>query len=171
MISYKLKRTYSVGYFTNPFYTSNFKTYCHSRKLEFNVNIYQRIVSNMVGTCVELRGARIYLFEDKDKNIVFGINDKCVFIEDIVDISWRLDWSCGRVFSCKCKNPVDNISIIYERNEERWIDPLEKFNDLYSPIPDTDDIWMYDLGLIVSEAIENNYSMERFHAMCFCYYK
>lgn len=45
---------------------------------------------NIVGICAESREARIYLFEDTQQNIIFGINDKCVFIEDIVAINWVL---------------------------------------------------------------------------------
>lgn len=114
------------------------------------------------------------LFEDTQQNIIFGINDKCVFIEDIVAINWVLVESdeadsYGRKFSCQCKNPADDISITYETGKQRWKNPLVKFNDVYSPMPDKDDIWMNDLALIVTELIEKNASRERFHKICFCY--
>lgn len=176
MSSYRLKREYSMGLFTYPFYAFNFKVYCYSRKLEFNLNIHQKVVPNIVGICAELRGARIFLFENKQKNIIFGVNHKCVFIEDIIEINWLLTESYdrdsyGRKFICKCKNPADDISIIYETGEQRWKNPFVKFNDVYSPMPDSDDIWMNDLAFIVTELIKKNTSIEKFHDICFRYFK
>lgn len=174
MTGYQLKRDYAVGLFKNPFYKFNFKAYCYSCKLEFPLQVHQKTVPNIVGICAESREARIYLFEDTQQNIIFGINDKCVFIEDIVAINWVLVESdeadsYGRKFSCQCKNPADDISIIYETGKQRWKNPLVKFNDVYSPMPDKDDIWMNDLALIVTELVEKNASRERFHKIYFSY--